>query len=118
MYLGGNDCLASFVNRDVLCGDDRVSCSPGAGNTLQREFHLARKNAVHVHQVPELSVSSFLSASSDLPGILHALAAARHLLEMYRRQLKDETETRTLRRLDKRLHAVALELDRLATPAK
>jgi len=68
--------------------------------------------------VPELSVSTFLSASSDLPGILHTLAAARHLLEMYRRHLKDETATRTLRRLDKRLHTVALELDRFATAAK
>jgi site-specific recombinase XerD len=85
---------------------------------LQREFHLARQNAVHVHQVPELSVSTFLSASSDLPGILHTLAAARHLLEMYRRQLKDDRVSRTLRRLDKRLHTVALQLDRLATAAK
>jgi hypothetical protein len=67
---------------------------------LQREFHLARRNAVHVHQVPELSISTFLSASSDLPGILHTLAAPRHLLEMYRRQLDNESATRTLRRLD------------------
>jgi site-specific recombinase XerD len=85
---------------------------------LQREFHLARQNAVQVHQVPELSVSTFLSASSDLPGVLHTFAAARHLLEMYRRQLNDDAASRTLRRLDKRLHTVALELDRLATPAK
>jgi hypothetical protein len=85
---------------------------------LQREFHLARQNAVQVHQVPELSVSTFLSTSSDLPGILHTLTAARHLLEMYRRQLKDDSATRTLRRLDKRLHTVALELDRFATVAK
>jgi hypothetical protein len=85
---------------------------------LQREFHLARQTAVHFHQVPELAVSTSFSASSDLPGILHTLAAARHLLEMYRRRLKDDTATRTLRRLDKRLHTVALELDRLATVAK
>ena len=85
---------------------------------LQREFHLARQNAVQVHQVPELSVSTFLSPSSDLPSILHTLAAARHLLEMHRRQLKDDAASRTLRRLDKRLHTVALELDRFATAAK
>jgi hypothetical protein len=53
-----------------------------------------------------------------MPGILHTLAAARHRLEMYRRRLKDETATRTLRRLDKRLHNVALELDRFATVTK
>jgi Phage integrase family len=85
---------------------------------LQREFHLARQNAVHVHQVPELSVSTFLSTSADLPGILHTLAATRHLLEMYRRQLNDDSASRTLRRLDKGLHTVVLELDRFATAAK
>jgi len=85
---------------------------------LQREFHLARQNAVQVHHIPELLVSAFLSAPFDLPGILHTLAATRHLLEMYRRQLKDDSASRTLRRLDKRLHSVALELDRFATVEK
>jgi site-specific recombinase XerD len=85
---------------------------------LQREFHLARQNAAHVHHIPELLVSAFLSAASDLPGVLHTLAATRHLLEMYRRQLKDDSASRTLRRLDKRLHSVALELDRFATADK
>ena len=85
---------------------------------LQREFHLARQNTAQVHQVPELSGSTFLSTSSDLPGILHTLAATRHLLEMYRRQLKDDSASRTLRRLDTRLHTVALELDRFATAKK
>jgi hypothetical protein len=85
---------------------------------LQREFHLARQNAVQVHQVPELSISTFLSAVSDLPGILRTLAATRHLLEMYRRQLKDDRASRTLRLLDRRLHRVALELDRFSTAEK
>jgi hypothetical protein len=85
---------------------------------LQREFHLARQNAAQVHHIPELLVSAFLSAASDLPGVLHTLAATRHLLEMYRRELKDDSASRTLRRLDKRLHSVALELDRFATADK
>jgi site-specific recombinase XerD len=85
---------------------------------LQREFHLARQNAVQVHQVPELSVSAFLSTASDLPGILRTLAATRHLLEMYRRQLNDDSASRTLRLLDRRLHNIALELDRFATAEK
>src|SRR5207244_10697717 len=61
---------------------------------LQREFHLARQNAVQVHQVPELSISTVLSAASALPGILRTLAATRHLLEMYRRQLKADRARR------------------------
>jgi hypothetical protein len=85
---------------------------------LQREFHLARQNRVQVHQIPALSVSTFLSAASDLPGILRTLAATRHLLEMYRRQLKDDSASRTLRRLDRRLHSVALELDRFSPAEK
>jgi hypothetical protein len=36
---------------------------------LQREFHLARQSAVQLHRMPELSISSFPSATSDLPGI-------------------------------------------------
>jgi len=85
---------------------------------LQREFHLARQNAPQVHPIPELSLPSVLPAASDLPGILRALAATRHLLEMYRRQLKNESDSRRLRRLDKRLHTVALELGRFATAEK
>lgn len=76
------------------------------------------QNTLHAHHIPELPVSSALSASSDLPGIRRALAATRHLLEMYRRQLQDEKARRNLQRLDKRLSTVAFELDRLATAEK
>ncbi len=85
---------------------------------LQREFHVARQNAVQRHQLPELPVSSRLLASSDLLGIRRALMATRHLLEMYRRQLQDEKARRKLQRLDKRLLNVAFELDRFATAEK
>ena len=85
---------------------------------LQREFHLARQNAVQLHHIPELSITSFPSAESDLPGILSTLAATRHLLEMYRRQLQNEKTRRKIQRLDKRLLGVAFELDRFATAEK
>jgi site-specific recombinase XerD len=85
---------------------------------LQREFHLARQNAVQHHHIPELPVPNRLWASSDLPGIRSALAATRHLLEMYRRQLQDEKARRKFQRLDKRLLSVAFELDRLASAEK
>jgi len=82
---------------------------------LQREFHLARQNTTQPHHIPELPVSSPLFPSSDLPGIRRALAATRHLLEMYRRQLQDEKARRNLQRLDKRLSTIVLKLDRLTT---
>jgi site-specific recombinase XerD len=81
---------------------------------LQREFHQAHQNAAHPHRLPTLALPKDIS-SADLPGIRQALAATRHLLEMYRRQLSDEKTKRKLRRLDRRLLAVALELDRIAT---
>ena len=79
---------------------------------LQREFHAARLNAPQSHRLSIPSVSN-CSATADLPGVRQAIAAARHLLEMYRRQLTDARVQRTLRRLDKRLLAVASQLDRL-----
>jgi hypothetical protein len=51
---------------------------------LQREFHQARQNAPH--SVPALSVPE-PTPTAGLPSIHQALAATRHLLEMYRRSL-------------------------------
>jgi site-specific recombinase XerD len=85
---------------------------------LQREFHAARQHAAQPHRLPVLSVPN-TSTSADLPGIRQALTATRHLLEMYRRrQLGDEKTRRTIQRLDRRLLAVASQLDRLATAEK
>jgi site-specific recombinase XerD len=84
---------------------------------LQREFHTARLNIPQTHRLPVPSVPN-CSATADLPGIHQALNAARHLLEMYRRQLSNATTQRMLGRLDKRLLAVATQLDQLAKTAK
>jgi len=78
---------------------------------LQREFYKARQNTLQPYRLPKLSVPA---ATADLPGIRQALAASRHLLEMYRRQLGDERTRRKLQRLDKRLLAVASELKHIA----
>jgi len=86
---------------------------------LQREFHLARQNDPSRHFVPKLPLpDNSLFAGPDLPGICRALAATRHLLEMYRRQLEDEKTRRKLQRLDKRLLTVAIELNRIIPPEK
>jgi site-specific recombinase XerD len=84
---------------------------------LQREFHTARLNIAQSHRLPVPSIPNG-SASADLPGIRQALNAARHLLENYRRQLSNATTRRTLGRLDKRLLAVATQLDQLAKTEK
>ena len=81
---------------------------------LKREFHQARQNAVHPHRLPTLSPPKGIE-SADLPGVRQALAATRHLLEMYRRQVGDEKTNRKLERLDRRLRAVASKLDQIAT---
>jgi site-specific recombinase XerD len=86
---------------------------------LQREFHMARQNAAERHITPQLVLPRAPSpALSDLPGVRQALAATRHLMEMYRRQVGDEKTRRKLQRLDKRLRTVAGELDRLTPPQK
>lgn len=84
---------------------------------LQREFHAARQNVARPHRLPTLSVPKGIH-SADLPGIRQALAATRHLLEMYRRQLGDEKAKRKLQRLDRRLLAVASKLERIDTVEK
>jgi hypothetical protein len=74
---------------------------------LQREFYRARHNTPQPYSIPSLSVST---ATADIPGIRHALAATRHLLEMYRRQISDERSRRRLQRLDRRLLDVDQQL--------
>jgi site-specific recombinase XerD len=83
---------------------------------LQREFHQACKNAAHPHRLPMLALPKDKDMPSvGLPGIVQALGATRHLLEMYRRQRGDEKTRRKLQRLDKRLLAVASQLQKIHT---
>jgi site-specific recombinase XerD len=82
---------------------------------LQREFHKARQTAAQPYRIPSLSVSG---ATADLPGIQQALAATRHLLEMYRRQLSNEKLRRRLHRLDRRLLDVAQQVQKIAAAEK
>jgi site-specific recombinase XerD len=82
---------------------------------LQREFYKARHNTDQAYRLPALSVPA---TNADLPGILQALAATRHLLEMYRRQLSDDKIRRPLQRLDRRLLDVAQKLQIITTDEK
>jgi hypothetical protein len=58
------------------------------------------------------------TATADLPGVRQALAATRHLLEMYRRQLSDDKIGRRLQRLDRRLLDVDQQLQNIAAGKK
>jgi site-specific recombinase XerD len=78
---------------------------------LQREFYQALQNVAHPHRLPTLPLPQ-KNICADIPGILQALAATRHLLETYRCQLSDAQTKRRLQRLDRRLLAVASQLDR------
>jgi integrase len=82
---------------------------------LRREFYKALQNTTQSYPLPSLSVST---ATADLPGIIQALAATRHLLEMYRRQLSDDKARRRFQRLDRRLLDVAQQLQRIAVEGK
>ena len=86
---------------------------------LQREFHQARQNAAHPHRLPTLAPALPQEIpSAGLPGVRQAIETARHLLEMYRRQLSDEKIRRQLQRLHKRLLAVASQLHNIETDGK
>ena len=78
---------------------------------LQREFYQARHNTPRPYCIPSLSVCADMS---DIPGVRHALAATRHLPEMYRRQLPDDKISRRLQRLDRRLFDVDQLLHKIA----
>jgi len=84
---------------------------------LQREYYAGRLKAAERYTVPQLSASTG-SAAAGLSGICQALAASCHMLEMYRRQTKDDKISRKLRRLGRRLSAVESEVQKLKTNEK
>jgi hypothetical protein len=86
---------------------------------LQREYFMARRNVLSSQLLPTLPLPDRSSSgTSDVPGILQAISATRHLLEMYRRQSSDEQKSKRLRRLARRLLSVGTEFHRFATLEK
>ena len=98
------------IGRTVRAHDNRT-----AVKFLRHVFRIASPSKQR-HLIPKLPLpDTFWSASSNLPGIRRALAAARHFLEMYRLQLDDDKSRHRLQRLENRLMAVASELDQFGT---
>ena len=79
---------------------------------LQREYRLARSQPRHL--VPSTRALSPASSRANLPGLLDALDAAQHVLEMFRRSLPEGSARRLLDRVHNRLFKIAAELRNLA----
>jgi hypothetical protein len=69
---------------------------------LQREFHLARSQPCHLLPVSRLP-ASISSSQPNLASLLDALHLAQHVLEMFRRTLRQGPDRRLLDRLANRL---------------
>jgi ABC-type transporter Mla subunit MlaD len=81
-------------------------------NDLQREFRAVRSQPRHL--LPPLK-STATAVAADLPGALHAVDAAQHVLEMFRRSLPEtDGSLRLLDRLVNRLTKSAAALRKLA----
>jgi hypothetical protein len=81
---------------------------------LQREYQQARSQPRHLIPQPKLSNS----ARADLPGLIEALHAAQHILEMFRRTLPEGAPRRHLGRIANRLIKMVCEAHNLETPEK
>jgi integrase len=82
-------------------------------NDLQREFHAVRAQPRHLLPPPKAAV---IPVAADLPGALHALAAAQHVLETFRRSLPEtDVSLRLLDRLVNRLTKITALLRKLAS---
>ena len=81
---------------------------------LQREYQQARSQPRHL--IPQPKPSTL--ARADLPGVLQALHAAQHILEMFRRSLPDRAPRKRLSRLANRLTKIVREANTLDPPTK
>ena len=78
---------------------------------VEHEFRLARQQPRHFMPQP-LALSPY-SATPDLAGFLGSLAAAQHVLEMFRRSLAEGAQRNLLNRVANRLTKIASEARKL-----
>jgi len=84
---------------------------------LQREYQLARTQPRHLAPSPRAPRPVPLSRA-DLPCLLDSLDAAQHILEMFRRDLSDDSTRRLLNRLGNRLSKIVAQLRHLGPAEK
>ena len=81
---------------------------------LQREFHRARQSAASLHPIPKLPLPQTTTPERvDLPVIRNALAAVRHLLQLFRLEVQDPSARRKLQRFSQRLLTLGRALDQV-----
>jgi hypothetical protein len=79
---------------------------------LEREFQLARSKPRHLAPQPKTSTAPI---RAGLDGLIDALVAAQHLMEMFRRSLTNGTARNRLLRLSKRIIKILAEIRKLHT---
>jgi hypothetical protein len=77
---------------------------------LEREFQLARSRPRHLAPQPKTSTAP---ARTGLNGLIDALIAAQHVMEMFRRSLPNGNARNCLLRLSKRLIKILSEIRKL-----
>jgi site-specific recombinase XerD len=86
---------------------------------LQKEFYRAHQAAAQLHPIPKLPLHpAHAPMRADLPTIRDAIAATRHLLEIFRLRLEDPKASCKLRRLTQRLLNIGHELEHLPSTEK
>ena len=80
---------------------------------LRREFDLARSKPWHLVPRPKLPIASL---RTGLDGVIDALLAVRHVLEMLRCMLPNGAPRTSLVRLSNQLTKIVSEGPKLATP--
>ena len=86
---------------------------------LQLQYHMARQNMAIAHRLPQTPAAHTQGrVPPGIPAISQSLAATRHLLEMYRRQLGDGQIRRKLKRWANRLDKIAAEVNGLVDSAQ
>jgi hypothetical protein len=89
-------------------------------NDLQQQYLQARQKIVTLYPLPKPRIPENTSTPemSDTRTICAALAAVRHMLEMYRRRLADQRVDKKLGRLTNRLACIAKKLHQLDSTLK
>jgi len=83
---------------------------------LQQQYRQARQKIAGAYALPDMSTSAAIEPA--IPAVSRLLSTARHLLEMYRRQLDHTHSQLKIRRLINRLSKVGDELARFALARK
>ena len=77
---------------------------------LQREYLLARRKMEKIHTVPQLSGAPPTQSTATIAEISNSLDAIKHQLEMYRRQFSNQSASRKLHSILRRLARLRVSL--------